>query len=86
MVLPGGIPGSPGAFARPASRRIGGAVPVYLGLIPAVAGPLRGTQLFAAILTVVIASLLEQGRTVAPTGRRGAMRAPAAAAVPPARC
>jgi NhaP-type Na+/H+ and K+/H+ antiporter len=46
-----------------------GAVPIYLSIIPGLADPQRDERLFASIFILVIASLLVQGWTVAPTAR-----------------
>ncbi|MBV8088364.1 MAG: cation:proton antiporter [Alphaproteobacteria bacterium] len=46
-----------------------GAVPIYLSIIPGLADPQRDERLFASIFTLVIASLLVQGWTVAPAAR-----------------
>jgi NhaP-type Na+/H+ and K+/H+ antiporter len=46
-----------------------GAVPIYLSIIPGLADPHRDERLFASIFILVIASLIVQGWTIAPTAR-----------------
>jgi len=46
-----------------------GAVPIYLAIVPVLAGFQRGTLLFAATFGVVIVSLILQGWTISPVAR-----------------
>lgn len=46
-----------------------GAVPIYVSLIPGLVDPKRDERLFATIFIVVVASLIVQGWTVAPSAR-----------------
>jgi NhaP-type Na+/H+ and K+/H+ antiporter len=46
-----------------------GAVPIYLSIIPGLADPQRDERLFASVFILVIASLIVQGWTIAPTAR-----------------
>ena len=46
-----------------------GAVPIYLAIVPVLAGFQRGTLLFAATFGVVIVSLILQGWTISPFAR-----------------
>ncbi len=75
-LLPFRYSGREAAFASWVGLR--GAVPIYLTIVPVLAGVRNGDALFGAVFGVVIASLLLQGWTIAPTARMlGFGKAPA---------
>lgn len=66
-LLPFGYSGRETAFASWVGLR--GAVPIYLTIVPVLAGLHNGTVLFGAVFGVVIASLVLQGWTISPAAR-----------------
>ncbi len=61
-LLPLGFNWRESAFASWVGLR--GAVPIYLSILPALADPMRDTQLFGGVFIVVVVSLIVQGWTI----------------------